>query len=229
MGAAGRPLKPLPPGLKRRFTARLLRWFDQNRRQYPWRQTVDPYEVLMAEFMLQRTGAGQTVPVYLAFTKAFPSFAHAASASDRLLASVLAPLGRLGRIHQLRRAIDAISRVHHGRIPATEESLLRLPGVGRYTARAVLAFAYGKRAGLFDPNVARVTTRVFGVSSRRPRPHTDPLMWAFVDRLLPRRRVRDFNWALLDLGAKLCVSRAPRCSQCPLTSLCRYYRRRQAA
>ena len=206
------------------FASRLLEWFRTNRRAFPWRKTRNPYMVLMAEFMLQRTGALQTVPVYTAFGRAFPSVRKAGAASDRELAEILAPLGRTGRVRQLRKALDTIKGEFTGKIPTQEARLLRIPGVGRYTARAVLTFAFGRRYGLFDPNIARVLLRVFGTRSLKRRPHTDPMMWDAVNHLLPPRHVREFNWALLDLAALVCRPRKPQCEQCPVAPLCRYYR-----
>jgi A/G-specific adenine glycosylase len=212
------------------FGSKLLRWFAANRRFYPWRRTRNPYRVLMAEFMLQRTGATQTVPVYRAFARRFPTLSRAAAASERQLASVLAPLGRIGRARQLRMALNTLTGRFRRRVPEREDLLLQLSGVGRYTARAVLVFAYGKRLGLFDPNISRVISRVFDVRSRRSRPHMDIKMWKTAASLVPRRRVREFNWAMLDLGASVCRSKDPRCNVCPMTGLCRYYQRlKQAA
>ncbi len=183
----------------------------------------------MAEFMLQRTGASQTVPVYRAFTRKLPTLRRAAAASDRHLASLLNPLGRTGRLRQLRLALDIVRERFNGRIPEREELLLQIPGVGLYTARAVLVFAFKKRYGLFDPNIARVIGRVFNIHSERPRSHTDPQMWAAVDHLAPRRRVKEFNWALLDFASSICVPRNPKCGECPMTSLCLYYQQLRLA
>jgi len=208
---------------RNQFASRLLRWFGTNKRAYPWRETSSPYRVLMAEFMLQRTGAAQTVPVYREFTKRYPSLSRAALVPERRLASVLTPLGRTGRARHLRRALAILRSRFRLRVPDREELLLEIPSVGRYTARAVLVFAFERRLGLFDPNIARLLSRVFGIVSSRSRAHTDPAMWAAVDLLVPKRRAKEFNWALLDLGATVCLSRRPRCTECPMTSLCRYY------
>ncbi len=210
-------------GQKRRFSSRLLKWFDRHRRNYPWRRSSEPYRVFIAEFMLQRTGASQTVPVYLAFTRKLPTLMRAAAASNRALAQLLSPLGRLGRLRQLRQALDIIDERFSGRIPDREELLLQIPGVGLYTARAVLVFAFGKPYGLFDPNIARVIGRVFDIHSKRRRAHTDPQMWEAVDHLAPRRRPKEFNWALLDFASLICSPRNPKCGECPMVSFCLYY------
>jgi len=102
---------------------------------------------------------------------------------------------------------------------------MNIPGVGRYTARAVLVFAMGQHYGIFDPNVARLMERVFDIKSRLSRPHTDPEMWAAVDALVPKRSVREFNWALLDLASVVCQARKPKCLRCPMASLCAFNNR----
>ncbi len=214
---------------KSRFTSKLLRWFHDNRRKYPWRRTSDPYKVLMAEFMLQRTGASQTVPVYRAFVRHYPTVQSAAAASDDRLLSVLRPLGRIGRFRQLRLVLSAINERFAGRVPTKEKLLLQSPGIGPYTARALLVFALKKRYGLFDPSIARVLARVFHIKSTKVRPHTDPEMWAAVDLLVPRSHVREFNWALLDFGALVCLPRNPSCGKCPVSSICHYFQESRVA
>jgi len=204
------------------FQTNILNWFADHQRDYPWRRTRDPYKVLIAEFMLQRTGATQTIPVYESFTLHYPTFRKLRSASEPELAMLLRPLGRTGRSQQLRRAIETIVSSFKGTIPRTENRLLQIPGVGKYTARAVMVFAYGRRMGLFDPNIARILSRVFGFSSNKSRPHTDPAVWNAADSLAPSRRTKEYNWALLDLAATVCVQRNPKCNECPINSLCRY-------
>jgi A/G-specific adenine glycosylase len=111
-----------------------------------------------------------------------------------------------------------------GEVPSDAEQLKGLTGVGNYIANAVLCFAYNRRAAVVDTNVIRVLARVFGLISKRSRPRTDPELWRAAAALLPRQRVKDYNWALLDLGKKLCTPRNPKCSACPLAPLCDYYR-----
>src|SRR5262249_34573173 len=154
-----------------------------------------------------RTGAAQVVPVYRRFIKDYPTLTLATTASEEDLRTVLRPLGRLGRATHLRSALQDIETKFKGRIPDREELLTQISGVGRYTARAILAFAFRRRVGLFDPNIGRLLSRVFGLRSERARAHTDPEMWMAVDALTPRRRTREFNWALLDLGARVCLPR----------------------
>ncbi|QOJ35217.1 MAG: A/G-specific adenine glycosylase [Nitrospira sp.] len=177
----------------------------------------------MAEFMLQRTGAAQTVPVYLAFLERFPTLERAFSANDIDLQEILAPLGRAGRYKQLRQALKALVEDHDRLVPCDEKKLLELPGIGPYTARAILVFAFNKSYGLFDPNIGRVLSRAFGIKSKKSRPHTDKEMWIAVDRLVSKRKPKEFNWALLDLGRTVCTIREPKCGVCPMQSICNRY------
>jgi A/G-specific adenine glycosylase len=210
---------------RRLFIRRLLRWFGAHGRRYPWRETRDPYAILIAESMLQRTGAQQVLPVYGKFISRFPSLEPAAKADEDTLRTVLRPLGRVERYKIFHRALQYLARELKGRLPVTLESLRKVPGVGPYTARAVLVFAHRRRLGLFDPNIYRVVGRVFGLESTKPRPHTDPLMWSAVDGLIPKGRSREMNLALLDFAVAVCRRRKPLCNTCPLNDICDYYRR----
>ncbi len=207
-----------------RFLRRLLKWFRGHRRSFPWRETTDPYRVFVAEFMLQRTGAQQVLPVYRNFIEQFPDLRRAAQADEDAIRRTLRPLGRVKRYKVLARALGLLAATSEGRVPRSLGRLLEIPGVGLYTARAVLVFAHGRRLGLFDPNIYRVISRVFGLSSSRPRAHTDPVMWSTVDRLIPRGMSREMNLALLDFAAAICRLK-PRCPTCPMNDICDYYRR----
>jgi len=208
---------------------RLVRTYAEKRlRPFPWRTRTTPYRVLVAELMLQRTGATQVTRVYGTFIKRFPTLRSAALARPSQLARALRPLGRSDRYRVISRAFRYLTTERGARIPADLEELLRIPAVGPYTARAVLCFAYGRAVGLLDPGVYRVLHRVFGVVSGRNRFHTDPNLWQFVDRIAPQSGVRRFNWALLDIAATLCLKRGPRCSKCPLVSICLFAQGKQS-
>lgn len=212
------------PDIQRRFTRRLLRWFREHGRSYPWRETQDPYRIFVAEFMLQRTGAQQVQPVYRAFISRFPRLEDAVQADESALRAVLQPLGRVQRYKILQRALRHMAGAVRGRLPKSFDALLEISGIGPYTARAILVFAHRRRLGLFDPNIYRVVGRVFGLTSVKQRPHTDPGMWSAVDRLIPRGRSREMNLALLDFAAAVCRPK-PLCPICPMRDFCDYYRR----
>lgn len=203
---------------------RLLRWFRKYRRHYPWRETRDPYRIFVAEFMLQRTGAQQVLPVYRKFIGRFPNLERAMEAKGAVLRETLRPLGRIQRYKIFQRALQHQAGKLGGKPPKTLGALIKVPGVGPYTARAILVFAHGRRLGLFDPNIYRVISRVFGVRTVKQRPHTDPGMWVTMDGLISQSRSREMNLALLDFAAAICRPK-PRCPICPMHDFCDYYRR----
>lgn len=207
------------------FIRRLLRWFKTHGRNYPWRHTRDPYRIFVAEFMLQRTGARQVVPVYQLFIKTFPCLQDASEAPPTTIRSILRPLGRVKRYKVLQMALRHLAEGPNVRFPSSLDRLLEIPGVGPYTARAILVFAHRRRHGLFDPNIYRVISRVFDLKSTKARPHADARMWAAVDDLIPKGRSREMNLALLDLASRICRTRKPLHEECPVRDVCAYYRR----
>lgn len=208
----------------RRLRQLVGRYAARSLRTFPWRRHTTPYRVLVAELMLQRTGAAQVTPVFERFVERFPRLSVAARARPAAMARLLFPLGRIDRHRVLRKAFQYLVSEHGGRVPNRLDQLLKVPAVGPYTARAVLSFAYRQRVGLLDPSVYRLLRRVFGIVSAKKRFHTDRALWFLVDTLAPRSDVRAFNWALLDIASTLCLASDPRCSRCPLLRICRYGR-----
>lgn len=202
------------------FAERLLRWFKKHGRRFPWRETDDPYRIFIAEFMLQRTGAPQVVPVYQRFLELFPTLASAAAASERELKDVLFPLGRIGRYRTLAEAFRILMRDFSGRIPSKLRDLKKVPGIGKYTARAILCFAYNQRVALLDPNIYRLASRVLGLATEKRRPRADRMLWESLDALLPYEHFREVNLAMLDHGTLVCRARNPRCDECILWRIC---------
>jgi A/G-specific adenine glycosylase len=199
------------------LTSTILEWSSRTRRDLPWRRTRDPWAVLVSELMLQQTQVSRVIPKYLAFLERFPSPAACASASVGAVVEAWAGLGYNRRAVNLHRAAGEVVRHHGGRLPSSLPELLALPGVGPYTARAVLAFAYEAPVGVVDTNAARVLARA--IAGRRL---TLAEVQAHADRLVPPGRAWEWNQAMLDLGATVCTSRQPRCVECPLAgdSLC---------
>jgi A/G-specific adenine glycosylase len=188
-------------------------------RDLPWRETRDPWHVLVSEVMLQQTQASRVVEPYRRFIARFPTPAACARVGPAEVVREWAGLGYNRRALNLHRAAVAIVTHHGGRVPANLVELEGLPGVGPYTARAVLAFAHGRAVGVVDTNVKRVMARAL---TGRPLGASEAQRLA--DRLVPRRDPWRFNQALFDLGARYCTARAPRCAQCPLASGCRWTR-----
>ena len=195
---------------------RILRWYRANgRHDLPWRQTRDPWEVLLAELMLQRTRVDVVERVYRSAIDVYPTAQAFSSASPEAVAELLRPLGLESRSLRLQGVATAVE----DGVPRSLEGLLTIPGVGRYAATATLCFGFGRHLGVVDPSIIRIFRRLWGVESTRSRPHTDPEMWAFSTSLVPRRRAREWNWALLDLGAAICRPK-PHCSVCPARTSC---------
>jgi A/G-specific adenine glycosylase len=206
---------------------RLLDWVPRNGRDFPWRRNPTPYNVLIAELLLHRTRADLVPPLFHRFLAAYPNPHTLARAESRNVAALLRPLGFAHRARRLPELGRALVERHAGKVPASREELLALPGVGPYIANAVLAVAFARRMPLLDPNVIRVIGRVFGFHSERIRPRDDPRLWAFVRDLVPPREPGRFGLALVDLGALVCRSRRPRCFNCPLSPRCRAFRLRE--
>ncbi len=220
---ADAPHQPrLPAGKKRRaFVRRLLAWYRINKRDLPWRRTADPYRILVSEVMLQQTQVDRVIPKYQEFLRQYPSIEALAKASVETVRETWYPLGyniRPVRLHAIARTV--VERFD-GQIPDEREALLSLKGIGPYTAGAVLSFAYGRRAPILDTNVRRVLQRVFYGTI----PQRDGHLWTVAEAVLPARATPDFNQALMDLGATICVARTPRCAACPLRVICRAYPR----
>ncbi|OYY91853.1 MAG: A/G-specific adenine glycosylase [Sphingomonas sp. 28-66-16] len=201
----------------------MLGWYDGHRRDLPWRakpgEIADPYRVWLSEIMLQQTTVATVRPRFAAFIGRWPSVAALAAADDADLMSAWAGLGYYARARNLLAGARAIVRNHGGRFPADEATLRTLPGVGEYTAAAISAIAFGRRAVVIDGNVERIVSRLFAVEA--PLPGSKPVIRAHADAITPASRAGDFAQAMMDLGASLCSSRAPDCLLCPLRSACR--------
>jgi A/G-specific adenine glycosylase len=206
-----------------RVRRRVLRWWRTDGRDFPWRHTYDPWAVLLAELMLQRTRADLVPRVYEEAMRRYPTAGDFADAPADELAALLRPLGYVRRNARLRLAADAC----RDGVPRTMVGLLAVPGVGRYAATATLCFAFGRRVAVIDPSVTRLLERLELGSSARARPREDPALWAAADALIPARGAREWNYAVLDLAATVCRPK-PRCPACPLLPVCPTGRRRTA-
>jgi A/G-specific adenine glycosylase len=218
------PSGPLPSAAeRRRFRARLLAWYRRHGRDLPWRKTDDPYHILVSEIMLQQTQVDRVLPKYAEWLKKYPSLDALAAAPEDEVAETWRPLGYNIRPKRLQTiAREAVAR-YGSRLPADEETLRSFKGIGAYTAGAVRSFAFRERAAILDTNVARLLSRVF-LGGADPRPHaTRRRLWAVSEALVPRREVFDFNQALMDFGALICVARNPKCLVCPLVKDCRAF------
>lgn len=203
------------------FQETVLSWSERTRRALPWRRTRDPWAVLVSELMLQQTQVARVIPRYHAFLEQFPDAATCAAAPVGAVVQAWAGLGYNRRAIYLHRAAVELVEHHDGQLPDGLDHLLALPGVGQYTARAVLAFAFERHHGVVETNVARVLARA--VAGRRL---TAQQAQSLADRLVPEGEAWAWNQAMVDLGATACTARAPRCEECPLAGagLCRWVR-----
>jgi A/G-specific adenine glycosylase len=219
-----RKKSPVPaPATRQRFRRRLLAWYRRNGRDLPWRETRDPYSILVSEVMLQQTQVDRVLPKYHEWLGRYPSFEALASAPEADVAETWRPLGYNIRPKRLQAiARESVER-YGGALPDDEATLRSFKGIGAYTAGAVMSFAFGKRAAILDTNVARVLFRVF-VGRGDARAHAmKNRLWAISRAVLPHRHVFDFNQALMDFGATVCSARAPQCATCPMGPQCSSY------
>lgn len=205
---------------KRAFVRRLLAWGRKNRRDFPWRGERDPFRVLVAEVLLQRSRGTTVAGVYESLFKRWPDAEHLASADENEIIDVIRPLGLTGRAVTLKRMAGQV--VEAGGVPRSVESMLRLVGVGRYSASATAASAFGKEQPSVDGTSARVYRRVFGLTGPRDA-HVDDELWELVADVSPKRGpIREWNWAVLDLASLICLPKVPRCQECPVLEQCAF-------
>jgi A/G-specific adenine glycosylase len=213
---------PVPPE-RRRFRQRLLTWYRANGRDLPWRKTDDPYHILVSEIMLQQTQVDRVLPKYAEWLVKYPSFETLASAPESDVAATWYPLGYNIRPKRLQSMAREAVANYGGQLPDDEETLLSFKGIGAYTAGAIRSFAFRQRAAILDTNVARVLFRIF-VGKGDPKSQAMKRhLWKVSETLVPIRHVFDFNQALMDFGAMICVARNPKCPVCPMAKSCRAF------
>jgi A/G-specific adenine glycosylase len=208
-----------PDSLIRLFRQQLRGWGNAHRRAFPWREDRDSFKVLVAELLLQRSRGRTVALVFDELFRRWPDAESLAKARVRAIEAVIRPLGLVRRAASLKELARAV--VAAGGVPQTVEGLMKLPGVGRYSASATLAVAFGKRVATVDGVTARVYRRYFHLPADRP-PSEDRELWRLVDQVTPTRKVREWNWAVLDLAATVCLPKRPRCPECPLRADCRW-------
>ncbi len=191
----------------------LLRWYDRNKRDLPWRRTGDPYAIWVSETMLQQTQVATVLPYYRRFMETFPTVEALDRASLDTVRSVWSGLGYYRRAANLKQAVRELVDRHSGTLPADYQALLRLPGIGRYTAGAIMSIAFGRRHAAPDGNVRRVYARLLGLTDARK-------IDSAAEEMVSRSRPGDFNQALMELGATVCLPGTPLCDRCPLAHWC---------
>ncbi len=203
------------------MAAPLLAWYDENRRDLPWRGTRDPYKIWVSEIMLQQTRVTAVLPYYRRWMEQLPDVAALAAVEEERLLKLWEGLGYYSRARNLQKAARMIVQELGGRFPPTYEALLRLPGVGEYTAGAVASIAFGERVPAVDGNVLRLAARVAELEEDILDPKVRRRIREDMTAAMPPDRPRDFNQAMMDLGAMVCLPNgAPLCESCPLSRLC---------
>ena len=199
----------------------LLSWYDANRRELPWRGAADPYAVWVSEIMLQQTRVAAVLPYYRRWMEVLPTVQALAEVDEQRLMKLWQGLGYYSRARNLKRAAQYICCECGGVFPDTREGLLALPGVGEYTAGAVASIAFGRRVAAVDGNVLRIAARVGNIGGNVLDPAVKREIQAAVEEAVPEDRPGDFNQALMDLGATVCLPKGePLCGRCPLAALC---------
>jgi A/G-specific adenine glycosylase len=206
-----------------RFTTRLLNWYHKNGRTLPWRGQADPYAIWVSEIMLQQTRVETVIPYFIRWMERFPTVTDLARASEKDVLNVWEGLGYYSRARNLRRAGQLVLEQHDGRLPRDPGALRKLPGIGRYTVGAISSMAFGLDEPTLDGNLRRVFARVFNVSQPADSQAGERILWDLAAENLPAGRAGDYNQALMDLGAAICVPRNPHCALCPLRRLCKAY------
>lgn len=214
-------------GSETNFRRRLLRWYDRARRDLPWRsnpalgRSVDAYQVLISEAMLQQTQVATVIPYFHRFLDRFPTLESLAAAHEQDVLRCWQGLGYYSRARNLLAAARKVVSEFGGQLPSRAEQLLELPGIGRYTAGAIASIAFDRRSPILDGNVTRVLCRLDRIENDPRQRATQELLWSRAAEILPRQRCGDFNSALMELGATVCTPRSPVCLLCPVRQHCK--------
>ncbi len=205
---------------KRLFRRRLLDWFRRNARDLPWRRTRDPYHIWVSEIMLQQTQVATVVPYFERFLRAFPTIDRLAHAPEERVLRLWEGMGYYRRARQLHRAAREIMERHGGQFPSSVHEVRALPGIGRYTAGAILSIAADARLPILEANTIRLFSRLLAFAEDPTSRDGQKVLWNFAEEILPAARVGEFNQALMELGSLVCKPRDPACPSCPVAAQC---------
>jgi A/G-specific adenine glycosylase len=206
---------------KRTFQRALIDWYSKNgRRDLPWRQTRNPYAILVSELMLQQTQVATVLPYYHEWLRRFPNIASLARVPEAKVLHTWQGLGYYSRARNLHAAAKIIQSQYKGKIPHDPARIRQLPGIGRYIANAVATFAFDQSLPIVEANTARVLARLFNVRKPIDSAVGREQLWRHAGELVPQRNARRFNSALMDLGALVCLPRKPQCGVCPVKNFC---------
>jgi len=198
----------------------LLNWYKKNKRTLPWRGHPDAYAVWVSEIMLQQTRVETVIPYFEKWMRLFPSVAALAKASEHDVLNLWEGLGYYSRARNLHKAAQVVMNEYGGKLPNKPEELIKLPGIGHYTVGAIASIAFGMDEPALDGNLKRVYARLFDISESVDSTQGEKILWDIARRNLPKNKAGDFNQALMDLGATICLPKNPRCLICPLMDVC---------
>lgn len=209
------------------FRNKIIEWYIKNgNHDLPWRNTNDPWAILVATVLLRKTTVTQVLKVYNSFLQKYPTPKHLVRASISELTEILRPLGiEHERSRIFKTLAQELLNRYNGQVPCSIEELVTLPGIGRYAASEILLIAYGRPEPLLDRNMIRVFERFFGVKSEKRRPHYDRKLWSFAKSILPKKieDAKAFNYGVLDFAKVICTAKSPHCNICTLKEECYYY------
>jgi A/G-specific adenine glycosylase len=204
-----------------RLATRLLNWYRQQGRSLPWRGHPDPYAVWVSEIMLQQTRVEAVIPYFEKWMQLFPTVRDLASASEQDVLNAWEGLGYYSRARNLHKAAKIVVEQYNGELPRDLNALRALPGIGRYTVGAIASIAFNMDEPTLDGNLRRVFARLFDVSEPADSPAGEEILWSLAAEHLPKGQAGDYNQALMDLGASICLPKNPRCLLCPLMETCK--------
>lgn len=203
----------------------LLEWGAEHSRRFPWRETTDPFQILVSEILLQQTFAAKVAPVFVNLVSLCPTVQDMARADPADIRKLIYPLGLLYRAETLVTMARQILDDYEGMVPNTKKELLTIKGVGEYVASAVLCFAFGQAVAVVDTNVLRVYRRIFDTSMHTTQLKPDTITVELAEAIASKEDARNINWALLDFAALVCKHHRPECVGCPLLDVCTYGKR----
>jgi A/G-specific adenine glycosylase len=200
---------------------KLLKWFDVNQRDLPWRRHYKPYEIWISEIMLQQTQVKTMLPYYHRWMVRFPDVQAVALAPEEDVLKHWEGLGYYSRAHNIHRTAKVLLKEHKSEFPRDCARLRKLPGIGRYTAGAIMSIAFNADCPVVDGNITRILSRLFDIAEPIRDGQTEKALWKLAEELIPQGKARSFNQALMDLGAMVCTPRSPSCPKCPIRIHCR--------
>ena len=214
-----------PANNLRKLREGLLSWFDANSRKLPWRVSYSPYQVWISEIMLQQTQVKTMLPYFHRWMARFPDVPSIAKAPEDEMLRFWEGLGYYARARNIRKAAQVMVTEYDGEVPDDFDSVRKLPGIGRYTAGAIMSFAFNADYPAPDANAGRILARVFDIAHPSGSKEFAETVWRTASNILPPGRARDFNQALMDLGSLVCLSNEPSCAGCPLSCCCAAFRK----